>query len=331
MGTASCNKKRKQEAIPGINVIVPFISEPVHTLAMQYHCMEITKKVTEAVNPGQTLVDVSDQPVYALTKEVQWKYPELFQNYFPVMGALHIEQIFLKCHGQLIVGSGLADILQANKFSFLGTSTIVDVNDIKRARYCVQVALCSLYLILKDAVKQDKSCTLAPMEWLKSRINESEMCFYWFLVMNIQINILTFVRSIREGNFMLYVASIRSLIKWVFAFGHTHYARWLSVHLYDLVNLENRFPDVFGEMMKGHFSFLKTSREFSRIATDQVHEQNNKIIKGTGGPTQIMNKNDDSALIMWETCGPDIARILSEFEYSIGGNGTESGDNTKTA
>ena len=85
-----------------------------------------------------------------------------------MMGALHIKQNFSKCHGQLILGNGLADILQANKFSLLGTSTIVDVNDTKRARYCVQVALCSLYLKLKYAVKQDKSCLLAPMEWLKS-------------------------------------------------------------------------------------------------------------------------------------------------------------------
>ena len=45
----------------------------------------------------------------------------------------------------------------------------------------------------------------------------------------------------------------------------------------------------------------------------------------------LAKDNIDSALIRCETCGPDIARILSEFEDSIGDNGTESGDNTKTA
>ena len=162
---------------PGINAIMPMIREPVHTLQMQYHCMQITKTTIEAVNPGQTPVDVSDQPVYALIKEVQWRYPELFTNYFPMMGALHIEQIFLVLHGQLIHGSGLHEVLSVNTFILLGTSAIVDVGDIKRARYCVQVALCALYLKLKDATENSGS-PLTPLEWLKSKTNESEMCDY---------------------------------------------------------------------------------------------------------------------------------------------------------
>ena len=52
------------------------------------------------------------------------------------------------------------------------------------------------------------------------------------------------------------------------------------------------------------------------MALDQVHEQNNRVIKSTGGATDLVNKRDDSALIRWETCGPDIARIITEFEDS---------------
>ena len=70
-------------------------------------------------------------------------------------------------------------------------------------------------------------------------------------------------------------------------------------------------------MRDGSFSFQKTFTEFSRIATDQVHEQNNKVIKGHVGATHLLNKEDESALIRWETCGPDIARIVSEFEDLI--------------
>ena len=54
------------------------------------------------------------------------------------------------------------------------------------------------------------------------------------------------------------------------------------------------------------------------MALDQVHEQNNHVIKSTGGATDLVNKCDDSALIRWETCGPDIARIIKEFEESGG-------------
>ena len=50
------------------------------------------------------------------------------------------------------------------------------------------------------------------------------------------------------------------------------------------------------------------------MALDQVHEQNNKIIKRVGGTTSLLNTQDESALIRWETCGPEVARIVSEFE-----------------
>ena len=40
------------------------------------------------------------------------------------------------------------------------------------------------------------------------------------------------------------------------------------------------------------------------------------MINGYGGATHLLNK-EESALIRWETCGPDIARIVSEFEDLI--------------
>ena len=236
-----------------------------------------------------------------------------------MMGALHIEQTFLVCQGQLIRGSGLHEILKVNKFALLGTNAIVDVSDIKRARYCVQVAVCAMYGKLKNAVVKDGS-SLSPLEWLKSKVNESDMCYYWHLVINMQLQIFLFIRSIREGNFPVYVASIRALIKWLFVFDHYNYSIWLSVHLFDLMTLKHLHPAVYHEMMKGNFSFQKTNSEFSRIATNQVHKQNIKVIKGAGGATQLLNLADDSALIRWETCGPDIARIVSEFEELIDEN-----------
>ena len=67
-------------------------------------------------------------------------------------------------------------------------------------------------------------------------------------------------------------------------------------------------------MVKGSFSFAKSKRPFSRMALDQVHQQNNKIIKGQGGASNFLNMENESALIRWETCGPEVARIVSEFE-----------------
>ena len=114
----------------------------------------------------------------------------------------------------------------------------------------------------------------------------------------------------KRYNFKVYVELIQSLIKWAFSLDHHNYARRSTVYLFDLMTLET-----FEEMVQGKFSFQKAYTEFSRIATDQVHEQNNKVINVEA--TLLPNKEDESALIRWETCRPDIARIVSEFEDLI--------------
>ena len=68
------------------------------------------------------------------------------------------------------------------------------------------------------------------------------------------------------------------------------------------------------EFIRGNFSFLKTKTSFSRMALDQLHEQNNKVVKGVSGATSLINRQDDSALIRWELCGPELSRLLDEFE-----------------
>ena len=67
-----------------------------------------------------------------------------------------------------------------------------------------------------------------------------------------------------------------------FALDHTNYARWLTIHVFNLISLPITHPDVYQQMLKGFFSFAKTKRPFSRMALDQVHEQNNEIIKRVG-------------------------------------------------
>ena len=97
-----------------------------------------------ALNSGQTPVDVSDCPVYALKKEAQLRFPEHFSNYLAMFGGLHIEQCLLVTHGQFIEGNGLREILEACSLATIGVGAVVDVNQIKQARYCVQVTLFSL-------------------------------------------------------------------------------------------------------------------------------------------------------------------------------------------
>ena len=65
------SQKRGSINICGVDTILPLIREKVHTLATQYHCMNIISKTISVINPNQTPVETCDQPVYALTKQIQ--------------------------------------------------------------------------------------------------------------------------------------------------------------------------------------------------------------------------------------------------------------------
>ena len=79
--------------------------------------------------------------------------------------------------------------------------------------------------------------------------------------------------------------------------------------------LQQTAPGVFLQFEKGLFTVHKSPRRFSAIAIDQAHEQNNGMVKGESG-TVSLTKNP-SALRRWMTSGPEIARLVSEFEASM--------------
>ena len=106
------------------------------------------------------------------------------------------------------------------------------------------------------------------------------------------------------------------MLKWYFSLDKYIYARWATVYWFDMASLHLTCPDVYREFMEGNFSYLKTKSSFSRMGLDQLHEQNNKYIKGVSGATSLVNRQDESALIRWELCGPELSRLLLQFEES---------------
>ena len=80
-------------------------------------------------------------------------------------------------HGQLIEGSGLVQILTENQFSLLGISAVVDVNNVKRARYTLQTTLCALYIKLREAASVSET-DLSPFDWLTQKSKDNAVFLY---------------------------------------------------------------------------------------------------------------------------------------------------------
>ena len=54
-----------------------------------------------------------------------------------------------------------------------------------------------------------------------------------------------------------------------------------------------------------------------------MHKQNNGKIKGASGATHLLKRVDVSGLEQWETCTPEIARIIESLEGNIEAKTTE--------
>ena len=91
--------------------------------------------------------------------------------------------------------------------------------------------------------------------------------------------ILMFVRSFREANFLLIIATLKKEIPLFFALDHTNYSRWLPVFINDLDTLPDTNPEFYREFLGGKFAVPMTATIFSKMAYDHIHEQNNKVIK----------------------------------------------------
>ena len=105
--------------------------------------------------------------------------------------------------------------------------------------------------------------------------------------------------------------ALTKIVPWFFALDHIHYARWIPVHLRDMVSLQTCHPNVYTAFLKGKFVVKKSKRAFSVIAIDQAHEQNNASVKGDGGAV-VLTENP-VALHRWMVSGPEMARSIGEF------------------
>ena len=64
------------------------------------------------------------------------------------------------------------------------------------------------------------------------------------------------------------------------------------MYIFELIKMHVNHLEVHKNFKKGFFSFQKLNKEFYRMNIDQVHEQNNKVIKATGGATDLVNKRE---------------------------------------
>ena len=178
---------------------------------------------------------------------------------------------------------------------------------------------CLLLVILLKSAHSDYLSTCEEKSGLGFEVWCSEMSkerlqfLFWFTIFRLQLDVLMFLRSIREANFELYINSLSNLVPWFFcSLNQYNYARWFPVHLRDMLTLKDDYPLIAKEFSAGKFVVTKTERKFSGLALDHAHEQNNAIVKDDGGAVGLTG--NPGALGRWAVAGPKMARLCNGFE-----------------
>ena len=132
-------------------------------------------------------------------------------------------------------------------------------------RYAHQVTAGSLKRLRDHAYQQyqeNEENALSFEEWCEKQCQEQPQFKYWTIVQHLELLMLQFIRSIRERNFKMYIQCLIQIVPWLFALDHINYARWLPVHIVDMLNLIKTHPGVYHEFMSGHFAVQKTNKVF---------------------------------------------------------------------
>ena len=93
---------------------------------------------------------------------------------------------------------------------------------------------------------------------------------YWSISLKMELNLLVFLKSVRSGNFSLYKNALKSLLPWFFALDHYNYARWLSIHWYDMATVDKTNIQVKTAFEEGCFVITRTKSPFFQWESTNV-------------------------------------------------------------
>lgn len=318
------DKNRNPVFEVSVSSLMPLLRDQAHSVATVKHVMDKVREAVKLLNPGQVPVITADQPIYAVAKQIQWQWPECYgeEHFLIMMGGLHIEMTALRSIGSILQDSGWTGALAEAGVASSGTAdSFLSAASVTKTRQAHQVTACVLYKLMKlayaeyctdDQLSGDSTESMNFQDWCERRKQESPQFNYWYLILSMELVILIFIRSLREANFSLYCQALCQLIPYMFANNNVNYARWLPIHLRDMMGLEKAHPQLAAIFKAGGFVIHKTTRNFSAMAVDQAHEQANAVIKGDGGAIGITE--DQSALRRWMVAGPAVSQLVAQYE-----------------
>ena len=186
-----------------------------------------------------------------------------------MMGALHVEDKVHLMIGKLLLDSRWTTVLsQAQVLTSGRAQSALNEHHSNRTRYAHQVSLMYLHILKQRAYSNVDGPPLSQGMWDQLSRTENPQFKFWSTIMEFELLLCRFIRSLREGYFLLYVQVCDELGPWFHVMDHTNYARWLPV-------LSEKHPDVYAEFLKGNF--VVQSHYTSSASLERTNRMNSPI------------------------------------------------------
>ena len=258
-----------------------------------------------AIECGKESVAVTyDLAIAKKAMQIQSTENPIYDNVFINLGRFHIEMSFFKVLGKYIEESGGSYILQESgilcKGSMNGFISGKSYNRGKRVHQILSVCMQILhfkeflaqqsdeflYLTLQHEIAKFNAVSNASIREISKELtkilesyerfqldssdgNHGKTAQYWIGYVDLVDLYHQFSRSIRSGDFVLYICCLPKLA----AFNHVNYARWLVKYHDNLLRLGVTHPQVQDEFRRGFFSVKRTNKHFSAGPIDLALEQ----------------------------------------------------------
>ena len=266
--------RSSEETNVDLTSLLLLFHDEAKSVAMIRHSMNIVRTAVHILNPGQIPILTCDQPLYSLAKQIQWSWPACYgENQFIVMfGGLHIEMTSFKVLGDLLEGSGWTEALVKAGVASSGTAdSFLKASHVTRTRRAHQITASSLYLLQRSVYKEymhnlETTGDVVTFEnWCNAKFDTCPQFQFWFLILQLELAVLVYVRSIREADFLLYIESLSKIVPWFFALDRTNYSRWVPIHIRDMISLKKLHPHVYAKFLKGKLSLRNQSVPFLQL------------------------------------------------------------------
>ena len=152
----SCLTERAREFDVSIVSLLPLLRDQSHSVATIKHVMDKIRDTVGFFNPSQAPVITAAQPLYALAKQIQWHWPDFYNEdkFVSVFGGLHIEMAALRSIGTFLQDSGWTSALVDAEIASAGTAdSFLSASSVTKNRQAHQITACSLYRLLKEAYR----------------------------------------------------------------------------------------------------------------------------------------------------------------------------------